>query len=476
MNEKFRQGMQNFARRYRFSSIISFSIPNLQSEIRNSLDFPPETLYKHLDRMENSEFPAPKGFLMGQENSYPRMRSLDIFPAEVSGQKVVCLRDPLNLSGKLLFIPFPTFFIISHFDGLHSIVDIQSEFMRRFGELLYREKIQDLIDQLDEYLLLESERFRLTEQKIIEDFRSSPLRPLTLSGESYEEDGEKLRKSIEFFFRDPEGPGFPAPQGKPQNLAGVIAPHIDYRRGGTCYAFAHRAILEASPPDLFILLGTAHSAMKQPFALTRKHFQTPWGPVETDAEFLSAMETGCGGDFYEDELAHRMEHSIELQLVFLRALWPGKTPFQMVPILCGSFQEAILKGTSPMDLPGVAPFIAALKKAATQTGKKVCLLASADLAHVGLRFGDPDPPNRLSLRSLAEEDRRLLEYAERNDAEGFFTLLAREKDRRKVCGLSPIYVLLRLLEGVSGKLLKYSQSVDSNTQSVVTFASLAFYA
>jgi len=413
---------------------------------------------------------------MGEENFYPRMRSLDIFPAEVSGQKVVCLRDPLNLSGKILFIPFPTFFIISLFDGLHSIVDIQAEFMRRFGELLYREKVQELIDQLDEHLLLEGERFRSAEEKIIEDFRKSAYRPLMLAGESYEEDGEKLRESIEGFFRDPEGPGLPVPNGKLKNLAGVIAPHIDYRRGGPCYAFAHRAILESSPADLFIILGTAHSAMKQPFALTRKHFQTPWGPVETDGEFLSAVEAGCGSDFYQDELVHRMEHSIEIQLVFLRALWPGKTLFQMVPILCGSFQEAILGGMSPMDLPGVAPFIASLKKAVTQAGKKVCLLASADLAHVGLRFGDPEPPNRLSLRTLAEEDRSLLECAERNDPERFFTLLAREKDRRKVCGLSPIYVLLRLLESVSGKLLKYSQSVDTNTQSVVTFASLAFYA
>jgi AmmeMemoRadiSam system protein B len=412
---------------------------------------------------------------MGEEKIYPRMRSLDIFPAEVSGQKVVCLRDPLNLTGKILFIPFPTFFIISLFDGLHSIVDIQAEFMRRFGELLYREKIQELIDQLDEYLLLESERFRSAEEKIIEEFRKSSHRPLTLAGESYEEDGERLRKSIELFFRDPEGPGFPAPNGKPKKLAGVIAPHIDYRRGGSCYAYAHRAILESAPADLFIILGTAHSAMKQPFALTRKHFQTPWGPVETDGEFLSAVEAGCGGDFYQDEFVHRMEHSIELQLVFLRALWPGKAPLRIVPILCGSFQEAILKEISPMDLPGVAAFIAALKKATAQIGREVCLLASADLAHVGLRFGDPDPPSRLSLQNLAEEDRRLLEYAERNDAEGFFDLLAREKDRRRVCGLSSIYVLLRLLEGVPGRLLKYSQSVDANTQSVVTFASLAFY-
>jgi len=402
------------------------------------------------------------------------MRSVDIFPAEVSGQKVVCLRDPLNLSGKILFIPYPAFFIISLFDGSHSVVDIQSEFMRRFGQILYREKIQELINHLDEHFFLESERFPLAEQKMVEDFLNSPVRPMVLAGESYEGDAEKLKETIESYFRNPEGPGMPSPGRKSPRLLGAIAPHIDYRRGGPCYAWAHRSICESTPADLFVVLGTAHSAMQQPFALTRKHFQTPWGEVETDQEFLSALECANLRDFYQDEFVHKGEHSIELQLVFLRALWPGKDPFQIVPILCGSFQEAIQDGVSPLQLPGVAPFIAALKSALTHSRKRVCLLASADLAHVGLRFGDREPPNRISLQSLAEEDRRLLEYVEGGDAEGFFQVLAREKDQRKVCGLSPIYVLLRLLEGVPGKLLKYSQSHDITTQSAVTFASVTF--
>ena len=123
----------------------------------------------------------------------------------------------------------------------------------------------------------------------------------------------------------------------------------------------------------------------------------------------------------------------------------------------------------------MASLIQALKKAMAGVKKKVCLLASADLAHVGPRFGDPAPPDRISLQNLAEEDRRLLGYAERVDGEGFFRILAREKDRRKVCGLSPIYVLLHLLEGARGKLLKYNQSLDPTTQSVVTFGSVAYY-
>ena len=89
----------------------------------------------------------------------PKLRNIDVFPAQVSGQGVICLRDPLNLSGKVLFVPVSTFFLISLLDGRHSIQDIQSEFMRRFGELVYSEKIQEVVDHLDTLFLLESGRF-----------------------------------------------------------------------------------------------------------------------------------------------------------------------------------------------------------------------------------------------------------------------------------------------------------------------------
>ena len=443
------------------------------------LDFPQKILYKHLVSKKIQDFQRWKvrsrRILMGMENDLPKLRNIDIFPAEVSGQKVICLRDPLNLSEKVFFIPYPTFFIVRLFDGQHSIVDIQTEFMRRFGELLYREKIQEIVDQFDEHFLLDSERFRRLEREIIENFKNAPVRPMALAGETYEEDPEKMRQTIGAFFAPPEGPGVPAHSDGSASLIGAIAPHIDYRRGGPCYAWAHKAIQESSQADLFIILGTAHSATQQPFALTRKDFQTPWGSVETDLAFLDEVRNLCPIDFYEDEFVHKAEHSIELQLIFLRALRPQKDSFRIVPILCGSFHEAILKDISPMELPGVGPFIEALQTAMAKRPKRVCLLASADLAHVGVRFGDAEAPNRFTLESMGEDDRRLLEYAERVDGEGFYNSIRLERDRRRICGFPPIYTLLKLVDAREGKLLKYGQSMDPPTQSVVTFASLAFF-
>jgi AmmeMemoRadiSam system protein B len=412
---------------------------------------------------------------MGAEGVFPKLRQVDIFPAEVSGQKVICLRDPLNLSENVLFIPYPLFFIVHLFDGQHSIVDIQAEYMRRFGELLYRERILELINQLEEHFFLDSERSREREGKIIETFKKSPTRPMVLAGEAYDGDRGKLQQTLETYFGEPEGPGLRNRRNEPESLVGAIAPHIDYRRGGYCYAWAHKAIQESSPVDLFIILGTAHSPTQKFFALTRKDFKTPWGPVETDRAFVDEIQARCSIDFFEDEFVHKAEHSIELQLIFLRALWRGKNPFQIVPVLCGSFHEAILQNISPMELPEVAQFIQALKTAIAGSEKKVCLLASADLAHVGLRFGDEKAPNRFTLQSLDEDDRRLLENAQRVDAEGFYDFLRRERDRRRVCGLPPIYTFLRVVDAQEGRLLKYGQSLDSATQSVVTFASLAFY-
>ena len=219
---------------------------------------------------------------------------------------------------------------------------------------------------------------------------------MVLAGESYEENPLRLEEEIRGYFREPEGPGDPAEIGSKPRLAGIIAPHIDFRRGGNCYAFAHKVIRESAEADLFLILGTAHAPTKMPFVLTRKHFETPWGIVETDQDFLTDFEKECPLNFYEDEFVHKTEHSIELQLVFLQALRPKEKPFRIVPILCGSFHEAIVRDLSPLELPGVREFLQAVRKAKAGSSRKICVLASADLAHVGIRFGDPEPPNPMS--------------------------------------------------------------------------------
>jgi AmmeMemoRadiSam system protein B len=406
---------------------------------------------------------------------YPKLRNINAFPVQSSGQTFLCLQDPQNISEKALFLSPPLFFIVSLFDGQHSILDIQAEYMRRFKELLYTEKLQEVINQLDENLFLEGERFQEALRQKEEGFKKVLFREAVFAGKSYEEDPDGLRTQLKGYFEGTNGPG-PLKEDKPtKGLKGVVVPHIDFQRGGFCYAYAHREIWERNSSPCFVIFGTAHTPMKNPFCLTRKDFVTPLGTLNADKELIDAIQSRCPDDLFEDEGIHRSEHSIEFQCVFLRYLFPKPNPLKIVPILSGSFHEPIDKGISPMEIKPIRQFIDALKEAVSSLEREVCYIASADLAHMGLQFGDQDGVNEYSLRVTAQEDQEMLEYAEKMDGEGFFSSISRERDRRKICGLPAIYSMLKTFDAKEGKLLKYGQAFTPETQSVVTFASLAFY-
>jgi AmmeMemoRadiSam system protein B len=166
---------------------------------------------------------------------------------------------------------------------------------------------------------------------------------------------------------------------------------------------------------------------------------------------------------------------VEFQCLFLRFLYPGPAPLKIVPILCGSFHEILEQGASPMELQPFRQFIEALVESVSENEPKVCYIASVDLAHMGLQFGDRKGMKDYDLRVLEEADREMLGHVEKMDGEGFYSSVLRERDQRKICGLPAIYTMLKVLEAKEGKVLNYGQAFTPETQSVVSFASLGFY-
>jgi predicted class III extradiol MEMO1 family dioxygenase len=100
-------------------------------------------------------------------------------------------------------------------------------------------------------------------------------------------------------------------------------------------------------------------------------------------------------------------------------------------------------------------------------------MASVDLAHVGPQFGDEKPVDDAQLQALEAQDRESLKAVCRGDAEDFFWSVANDGDARKVCGLAPIYTMLRAMDGCEGEGLHYSQWPDPN--GTVTFCSVAIH-
>jgi len=405
----------------------------------------------------------------------PKLRpGIEALPGNAGGRRVIVLHDTTSIVPEPVAVPEDVFFILSLFDGTNSIRDIQTAYARQFGGLLFSDHIGQIVAEMDEHLLLDSERFREVRSKLEEEFRAAPVRPSTCAGGSYESDPDALRLQLDGLLQSLSPTDQEAVAAMEGPVAALIAPHIDYARGGRSYAIAHNVLRHGCEADLFIILGTNHFGDGARFALTEKDFETPLGRARTDKSFVKALAGAYDGDALSGEIAHRNEHSIELQLVFLQHMLPEEAEWSVVPILCGSMDDLMSDGTSPEDVPEIAGMAAALREQIAQR-ERVCVIASADLAHIGRRFGDQRALTPSYLSAVEEQDREILDHAAEMDAEGVYRSLQNDANARNVCGLAAIHTLLKVTDASQGTLLRYDQAIDRETGSAVTFASMAFH-
>jgi AmmeMemoRadiSam system protein B len=371
--------------------------------------------------------------------------------------------------------------VVRHFDGSNSLLSIQARILKETSRLIALDNLQSMVAQLDRSLALDSPAFA----RFLAEYKSQRTRPPAHAGGSYLSSERALRLQLGRYFAHPDGSGEPtAPthngngngngNAEVARLRGILTPHIDFGRGGPVYTWAYRELVERSDADVFVIFGVAHSPCERRFALTRKDFQTPLGLARTDQDFVDAIAGRVGVDLFEDELAHRREHSIEFQVVFLQYLLSERRDFSIVPILVGSFHDLMERGVDPIDDPEVAGLVAAVQHAEGSLGKKVAYIGGIDLCHVGPEFGD----RRAVDQELQDEVRRfdlaMLDRAGAVDPAGWFGKAAEVNDRWRVCGLSATYAMLHAMGPARGKLLKYDQAIDERRNGCVTFASLAY--
>jgi AmmeMemoRadiSam system protein B len=378
----------------------------------------------------------------------------------------IFLCDPLRLSSDLQRLSWREFTWVQLFDGRRNLRDIQAEAMRQVGgQLLTLDLFVSLVERLDEALLLDGPRFR---QRL-----ADPVREPSCIG-CYAAEPAALRQQLDDLFRPPHGPGQPQ-NGKPDGrLRAALVPHIDYPRGGVSFAWGFKEVFERTDAALFVIIGTSHYSSHR-FTLTRKHFKTPLGIAQTDQDYIDRLVSHYGDGLFDDEPAHLPEHSIELEVVFVQYLYEGRRSFRIVPLVVGSFQDAVITGVPPRALDDVARMIEALRQTEAETGEPICYLISGDLAHIGPKFGDQLPVKDRQLTQSRQQDQAILKQAEAVDPCGYFRVIADENDARRICGLPPTYTVLEALRPSRGKLLHYGQYVHPRGYESVSFASVAFY-
>jgi AmmeMemoRadiSam system protein B len=400
----------------------------------------------------------------------PKLRPVEVAQAVLDGRPAVALLDPLRIAEGPVVVARETAFLLQYFDGEHSLRDIQVEYTRRVGTLLFTDQLERLIARLDHAYLLDTPRFHRRERELQEAFSRSPVRPAILAGTGYAAETHALRGQIASYFASAGAPRRP-PQSRPR---GILAPHIDLRQGGTAFAAAYAEIAPHEPPELCVILGTGHFGVDNLFAGTAKAFETPLGLAPTDAGFVSELAGRWDRDLFADELVHRTEHSIELQVLFIQYLWQGAACPSIVPLLCGFSHAAVTGPGDREEEAAIESFIDALRTTAEAYGKSLLFVASADLAHIGPRYGDHQPPDFADLGRITDQDQEFLALVAKMDKEGSLAHVAEDDNRRRICGFAPIYTMLGAMDASEGELLRYEKAEMDGAGSWVTFASMVF--
>ena len=105
-------------------------------------------------------------------------------------------------------------------------------------------------------------------------------------------------------------------------------------------------------------------------------------------------------------------------------------------------------------------------------------IAARDLAYMGPAFGDPQPLDAGARARLRADDNGSIGDILAGDADWFLVRSRPERDARRICGLSPIYLVLKYLDGrrLRGEAMGYDQcAADAEGGTVVSIAGVTLY-
>jgi AmmeMemoRadiSam system protein B len=234
-------------------------------------------------------------------------------------------------------------------------------------------------------------------------------------------------------------------EDKKEALA-VISPHAGYIYSG---GVAGETISRVKVPENVIILGPNHTGYGVPVALMDHGvWDMPMGEVPVNTE-LAAKIAESSPQVQVDELAHRFEHSLEVQVPFLQYLQKNLT---IAPLVVShiSYKTCVSVGN-------------ALAEAVKKFDRQTLIVASTDMTHYESR------------QSASSKDSMALEHIKTLDPEGLYNTVI--NNRISMCGIMPTTVtLIAALALGAGKaeLIRYTDSGEASgdTSQVVGYAGL----
>jgi len=267
------------------------------------------------------------------------------------------------------------------------------------------------------------------------------LRRAAVAGSWYPASAEGLAHEVDRYL---DAVGRP-PAGDP---VAIVAPHAGLMYSGPIAAHAY-GLLRGRAIDVAVLVGPSHYVGFDGVALyERGAFETPLGPIPV-SEHCAAALAMASKHIRAHTAAHAREHSLEMQLPFLKRVLPDVS---IVPLVMGYQRREIA-----YELGDAI--------AAAVTGRRAVIVASTDLSH----YHDAV--------TAAALDNQVIRQVRRFDADGLMSLL--EACPEHACGGGPTVAVMRAARALGakeGRILKYGDSgdVSGDKDAVVGYLAAAF--
>ncbi|MBI5559150.1 MAG: AmmeMemoRadiSam system protein B [Deltaproteobacteria bacterium] len=212
----------------------------------------------------------------------------------------------------------------------------------------------------------------------------------------------------------------------------VISPHAGYIYSG---AVAGETFASVNIPEDVIILGPNHHGYGAAIAMMHEgEWEMPLGRVPINTALAELIMDPA---IEHDDIAHRFEHSLEVQLPFLQTLQKN---LSIVPLV-----------VSHVPFPLCAAAGKTIARAIRKYAKPVLLVASTDMTHYESR------------QTASRKDQLALEHIKNLDPQGLYDTVTGQKI--SMCGIMPTtIVLIAALElGAShAQLIRYTDSGEAS--------------
>jgi AmmeMemoRadiSam system protein B len=277
------------------------------------------------------------------------------------------------------------------------------------------------------------------------------IRRPAVAGRFYPADPRDLEDRVRRFVADTRSSDSEMPEEEEslsRNTLACLVPHAGYVFSG---GVAGAVYAKVDFPRRIIILGPRHRPRGADLAInTDGAWETPLGSVEIDSELAHSLLAACPL-LENDEVAHRIEHSIEVQLPFLQVL---AKDFRFVPIAIGT-----------LDFEKLTQLGHALARVIAASVEPVLLIASSDMNHY-----EPDEITRA-------KDHLAIEQILALNPRGLHDTVRREKI--SMCGCGPVVATITAaldLGTTRTELVRYATSADvlGDRDDVVGYAGMLF--